>query len=148
MRIRRAGSDSPPPPKEKIQATGVNMKHSAFFDSLQEYERGQRYEALPELLSAVDEAAKRLCSGRNMSNLRAYREAVQEFLKEAVSGSYRVRGEYRWDRRGNRRALYLVEKVNQKLEELAIMVLKNHENAIKIMGKMDEIRGLLIDLYY
>lgn len=148
MRIKRTDRDSSPPIRENAQTKAVDTKHSAFFDTLQEYGERDRREGLDNLLEMIDEAAKKLLSDRSLGNLRLYRETVQSFMKEAVSASYRVRGEHRWDFRGNRRALYLVEKVNQELEELAAIVLKKQEDAIEVMAKMDEIRGLLVDLYY
>ena len=149
MRIKRADSDTPRPVRDTASWTsGINMKDSAFFESLQEYGSEERREGLENLLTLIDEAAKKLLSERNLGNLRLYREMVQRFMAEAVSGSYRVKEEQRWDFRGNRRAMCLIERVNRELEELAAMILKKQGDAIEIMAKMDEIRGLLVDLYY
>ncbi|HHU50643.1 MAG TPA: YaaR family protein, partial [Firmicutes bacterium] len=105
-------------------------------------------ENLEKLMANVDETAKKLLADRSKANLRAYREAVRNFMKEAVGGSYRMKGERRWDRRGNTRILYLIERVNQNMEEVAAMVLQEQADAMAVMAKLDEIRGLLIDLYY
>lgn len=150
MDIKRVGRkpSSPLKQKEKETQSRVNLKHSIFFDTLQEYGRDKGTENWEELLTAVDEAAKRLLKQRNIANLRRYRELVREFMRKAVAGSYNVKGARRWDGRGNRKAYYLIEKVNSSLEELAAMVLKKQENTLKLMATLDEIRGLLLDFYY
>jgi len=148
LRVKRTGGDSPPPLGERLASRTVSRKGEVFIETLHEQERNQTAENWEMLLSKVDDAAKKLLSNRNKENLRAYREAVRGFMKEAVRGSYQMKGERRWDRRGNTRILYLIERVNQNLEEVAAMVLQNQGDAMAVMAKMDEIRGLLVDLYY
>jgi len=148
MDIKRVGRKSSSPLKQKEKQSKVNLKHSVFFDTLQEYEADKGKENWEQLLTAVDEAAKRLLEQRNIGNLRRYRELVREFMQKAVAGSYNVKGARRWDGRGNRKAFYLIEKVNNSLENLAAMVLKKQENTLKLMAALDEIRGLLLDFYY
>lgn len=96
----------------------------------------------------MDEAAQNLIKERTLANLRRYREAVREFMKKVVAGSYQVKGSRRWDGRGNRKVFYLVEKVNYSLEQLATMVLQKQTDTMRLMAALDEIRGLLLDLYY
>ncbi|HBR35174.1 MAG TPA: hypothetical protein DD734_11110 [Firmicutes bacterium] len=84
----------------------------------------------------------------SMETLRAYRAAVRDFLKEAVSGSYQMKEESRWDRKGNRRVFCVVQKINQALEDLTTEVLQKNSESINVLAKIDEIRGLLVDLYY
>ena len=40
-----------------------------------------------------------------------------------------------------------VEKVNQTLDELAAELLKEEKDHITILSKIDEIRGLLLDIF-
>ncbi len=148
MDIKRVGRKPSSPLKEREKQSRVNLKHTVFFDTLQEYGRDKGTEDWEELLTAVDEAARRLLKQRNLANLRRYRDLVREFLRKAVAGSYSLKGDRRWDGRGHRKVYYLIEKVNSSLEELVAMVLKKQENTLKLMAKLDEIRGLLLDLYY
>jgi uncharacterized protein YaaR (DUF327 family) len=148
LRVKRTGGESPPPITERMSAQSLGRKGSAFLDTLHEQEQSHAALNLEKLLANVDDTAKKLLSDRSKANLKAYREAVRSFMKEAVGGSYRMKGERRWDRRGNARVLYLIERVNKNLEEVATMVLQKQEDAMAVMAKMDEIRGLLVDLYY
>jgi uncharacterized protein YaaR (DUF327 family) len=148
LRVKRTGGESPPPITERLQTQNVGRKGGAFLDALHDREKSHTAENLEKLMANVDETAKKLLADRSKANLRAYREAVRNFMKEAVGGSYRMKGERRWDRRGNTRILYLIERVNQNMEEVAAMVLQEQADAMAVMAKLDEIRGLLIDLYY
>jgi uncharacterized protein YaaR (DUF327 family) len=99
-----------------------------------------------EMLDQITRAGRALVTGRSVAELKAYREAVRKFLQESIRGSYQVKEERRWDRRGNHRKLLLVKEVNQRLEELTRMVMESQAPGIGILAKLDEIRGLLLDL--
>jgi uncharacterized protein YaaR (DUF327 family) len=40
-----------------------------------------------------------------------------------------------------------VTKINQALEELGTQVLESQQEALKILAKIDEIKGLILDLF-
>jgi uncharacterized protein YaaR (DUF327 family) len=40
-----------------------------------------------------------------------------------------------------------VTKINQVLEELGTQVLESQQEPLKILAKIDEIRGLILDLF-
>ncbi|HBG16917.1 MAG TPA: hypothetical protein DDW93_09075 [Firmicutes bacterium] len=147
MRIKGVGAESPQVITERGESSPEAATSSAFSQILKDQE-GKQADSWEQLLQQVDETAKKLLTQPNMGNLRLYREAVRAFLKNALSGSYRLKGESRWDRRGNRRVFCIVEKINKSLEDLTTLVLQKNEEAIGVMAKIDEIRGLLVDLYY
>lgn len=147
MRIKGVGQEVHPPLGERSEFAPESLHQSNFHQILKD--AGERPAAgWDQLLSQVDKAAKKLVTQPSMETLRSYRAAVQNFLKEAISGSYRMKGESRWDRRGNRRIFCVVQKVNQALEELTTEVLQKNAKPIELMARVDEIRGLLVDLYY
>ena len=41
--------------------------------------------------------------------------------------------------------LFQVRVVNEKLAELTAMVMQNHADKIKMLSKVEEIKGLLVD---
>ena len=147
MRIRGVGQEMPPSRGERSEFSPEGIQQSNFSQMLKN--AGEQSAAgWDQLLSQVDEAAKKMLTHPCTETLRSYRAAVQNFLKEAISGSYRMKGESRWDRRGNRRIFCVVQKVNQALEELTTEVLQKTAKPIELMARVDEIRGLLVDLYY
>src|SRR5690554_2042323 len=98
MEIKRVGrKDSS---ERKKAAAKVNLKHSVFFATLQEYEAQNARGSLEDLIAAVEVAAQHLFRERTLANLLRYREAGREFRKKVVAGSYQVKGARRWDGRG------------------------------------------------
>ena len=101
---------------------------------------------LEEILAQVDQAGKELAKNRGPVALKSYREAVRRFLEATVRQSFQMKDDRRWDRRGNLREYKIIVGVNQQLEELARMVLEEQTPKMQILAKLDEIRGLLVDL--
>lgn len=147
MRIKGVGTDSTPALGERAELTLESTGKTAFTRILKTAE-GAQSASWDQLLNRVDEAAQKLLNQPSMETLRSYRAAVRDFLKDALTGSYRMKGESRWDRRGNRRVFCVVQKINQTLEELATEVLQKNAQPLGLMAKIDQIRGLLIDLYF
>lgn len=99
------------------------------------------------LLASIDTAALALRRSRGPAQLEAYREAVRRFLSHALQQGYRVSESLRFTRHGHRVASVRVEVIDERLEALAREVLHGQADAIQIAAYLDEIRGLLLDLY-
>ena len=64
-----------------------------------------------------------------------------------MSQTYELNEENHWDRSGNRKSYLTVRKINQALEDLTDEVLNREKKQIDLVAKLDEIRGMLLDLY-
>lgn len=101
---------------------------------------------LEEMLERIDSAGRDLVTRRGVEELKTYREAVRDFLKETVRSAFLMKEDHRWDQRGNPRDYRLVMKINHNLDELTRLVLQAQAPSMDVMAKLDEIRGMLIDL--
>ncbi|MBM3268688.1 MAG: DUF327 family protein [Candidatus Sericytochromatia bacterium] len=90
----------------------------------------------------VDEEAKRLLANPTMAGIAAYREAVRKFLK-AVSDKL-GKLDKRTDRRN--RTLVIIRSLDDKLEDLTRAVLEDQEKGLDLLARLNEIRGMLLDL--
>jgi len=95
----------------------------------------------------IEHQGKRLASHIDVSELKVYKRLVMEFLDEAVRGSARFSKESFLDRRGRHRVFATVKIVNEKLEELTREVLSTERDHLAILGKIEDIRGLILDLF-
>lgn len=50
------------------------------------------------------------------------------------------------DRRGRHRVYGIVKLVNESLDQLASELIKDEKDHLAILGKVDEIRGMLLDI--
>lgn len=131
---------------ESPQTVVIGTSAARFQTALELAYTGGDSTDIEAMLARIDSAGRELVTRRGVEELKTYREAVREFLKEAVGSTYQMKSEQRWDRHGNSRDYRLILKVNHNLDELTRMVLKAQAPGIEIMSKLDEIRGMLVDL--
>ena len=81
------------------------------------------------------------------AELKAYRELVRSFLSEAVGRAYTLQSQTGWDRHGRQKMYAIVKEIDQHLAALAEDVRHGQERQLQIMGRLDAIRGMLVDLY-
>ena len=71
---------------------------------------------------------------------------IKDFLNEVVTRSHKFSRENFLDKRGRHRVYGIVKLVDQTLDELATELLKDEKDHLVILGKIDEIRGMLLDI--
>jgi uncharacterized protein YaaR (DUF327 family) len=79
--------------------------------------------------------------------MRKYRTLIKEFMNEIVNRSHKFTRENFLDRRGRHRVYGIIRLVDEKLDELAQELVKEEKDSISILAKVDEIRGLLLDIF-
>ena len=67
-------------------------------------------------------------------------------MNEVVNRSHKFSRENFLDRRGRHRVYGIVRLVDKNLDELAEELVKDEKDHINILNKVDEIRGLRIDI--
>ena len=95
----------------------------------------------------VSAAGEELARTLHLKHLQTYQELVREFLTAVVTQAYRLRRDVGRDRRGRSRVFQIVLQVDQALADLAQAVLAGEQARLQILARLDEIRGLLVDLY-
>ena len=79
--------------------------------------------------------------------MKKYRSLVKDFLNEIVNRSHEFSRENFLDRKGRHRVYGIIKLVDQTLDELAQELMKEEKDHIAILGKIGEIRGLLLDIF-
>lgn len=125
----------------------VNDKNETQFSSQMDRQFSESQdEELKKKALEIEKQGKRLASHIDVSELKAYKKMVMEFLNEAVRGSSRFSKDSFLDRRGRHRVFATIKTVNEKLDELTREVLKAEKNNLAILGRIEDIRGLILDL--
>ena len=68
-------------------------------------------------------------------------------MNEVTTHSYSFTRENFLDKRGRHRVYGIIRLVDQTLDELAQELVKDEQDNIAILGKIGEIRGLLLDIF-
>jgi len=98
-------------------------------------------------LEGVDRAGQLLLENPTPARLEEYKRQVAAVLRELSRRAFRVVTETGAVRAGRQRLLTIVRAVNEELEALARLVLAREKDRLAIVARLDQIRGLLVDLY-
>lgn len=133
-----------------IQATKEVKEKSVekdfVFTLLSKIEESELQEKLEKMLEDITVQGKKLADHMDIKDLRKYRTLVSDFMNEVVSRSHKFSRENFLDKRGRHRVYGIVKKVNDNLDELAQELIKKEKDHLKILERVDEIRGLLLDI--
>lgn len=97
---------------------------------------------MEEIVMQGDKIVKRM----DVRDMRRYRTLIKDFMNEIVNRSHKFSRENFLDRRGRHRVYGIIRLVDEKLDELAQELVKEECDKIAILAKVDEIRGLLLDI--
>ncbi len=149
MEIKPTGSKILNQPADSVGRSpgSAGVREAVFSEALQNSDSKRRSEICATLLEQIDAQSEELKKGITPAGVKRYRKLVQNFMKEALQQSYSLDQESRWDRSGNRKVFVTVKKINESLEKLTDALLNKEKKHIDLVAKLDEIRGLLLDLY-
>lgn len=123
------------------------VKESSFAGELEKATSLNIKEKINSLLDKIDAQADKLSKSMDVGDLLEYKKLVSEFLRESVDSMVKFSKNSFLDRRGRHRIYAIVKRVNKELEELTAEVLAKEKNNINILKKIDDIRGLILDIY-
>lgn len=98
------------------------------------------------MMEDITMQGKKLGKHMDVRDMKHYRKLIQEFMNEIVNRSHKFSRENFLDRRGRHRVYGMIKRVNAALDELAQELMKEEKDHLSILGKIDEIRGLLLDI--
>jgi uncharacterized protein YaaR (DUF327 family) len=101
---------------------------------------------LDNLMALIEEKAKKLKSQLTVQNLSDYRHYVIQFLKIFNEEFMKANQSVTWNR-GSMKSYTSVGEIDNNLEELRDLFMEEQKDSMKIVEKIDAIRGLLMDLY-
>ena len=103
-------------------------------------------ERLSVLIGEITVQGKRLSEHMDISDMKRYKSLIADFINEVVTHSHEFSRENFLDRRGRHRVYGIVRLINQELDELAQELLKKEKDHLRILDRVDELYGLLLDL--
>lgn len=101
---------------------------------------------LSGLMEEITAQGKKISEHMDIRDMKKYRGLVKDFMNEVVNRSHKFSRENYLDRRGRHRVYGIVKLVDKNLDDLAEELVKDEKDNLAILGKVDEIRGLLLDI--
>ncbi|MCL2627818.1 MAG: YaaR family protein [Oscillospiraceae bacterium] len=122
------------------------VENSAFRRTLTDLSQDMHAARLAEMREDINRQGERLSDRVDVKEFEKYRRLIREFLDEIVSNGYTFSKEDAYGSRGRHRYIATVKVINEKLDELGKEVMKDQADKIDIIHKIDDIRGLLLDV--
>lgn len=98
------------------------------------------------VLGEISAHGKKIAKHMDVKDMKHYRELVREFMNEIVNRSHKFSRENFLDKKGRHRVYAMIKLVDKNLDELAAELIKDEKDHLMILNKIDEIRGLLLDI--
>lgn len=117
------------------------------FTLIKNIEDASLSERLQAMMKSIAMEGKKLKKHMDIRDMRHYRSLIKEFLNEVLTRSHQFSRENFLDRRGRHRVYGIIRVVDQNLDELAEELMKEEKDALAILGRVDEIQGLLLDIF-
>lgn len=103
-------------------------------------------EKLSGLMSDIEKQGEKIAKHMDIRDMKQYRSLVKEFINEVVNRSHEFSRENFLDRRGRHRVYGMVKLVDKNLDDLAQELVSEEKDHLAIVTKIDDIRGLLLDI--
>lgn len=135
------------PVNQTVQKAPVPEADGSFkFTLISHIEEQELATRLNMMLEEISSQGKKLLKHMDVKDMKHYRELIKEFMNEIVNRSHKFSRENFLDKKGRHRVYTMIKLVDKNLDELATELIKDEKDHITILNKIDEIRGLLLDI--
>ncbi len=117
-----------------------------FMDILGEIELDKAEEEAKKYLQFVLQSGNSFSRSPTHRNFQYYRDSIKKFLQFIEKGLYKIKEDMGMDI--DYPKLYMVaEVVDERIHQIAGILMKNEKNTMQFAGRVEEINGLVLDLY-
>lgn len=144
MKVNRvAGAQSKLKKTNKVQtATGIS-----FSQMLGDKEDDNTREELYERMEEIKNKGRELGDKKTVELLVEYKKMIKGFIEDAVQFGIRVEERRGLSRRGRSKVLKVVSTIDEKLLDLTNEILSQEKKQIRVLEKIGQIQGLLVNLF-
>jgi uncharacterized protein YaaR (DUF327 family) len=101
-------------------------------------------EELKKMLEDIKKKGNRLSVTKCYSDVRAYKNMIKEYLNSILTHMYSIKNDVSF---WQTQYFITVDTIDLKLEELTAMLLQEEKENLDIASTIDEISGLIVDIY-
>lgn len=142
MRINQLTNQAPVENQTQVPKGDDSFK----FTLVSHIENSELQEKLSSLMKDIEEQGSKLAEHMDIRDMKRYRSLVKEFMNEVTTRSHSFSRENFLDRKGRHRVYGIVKEVDKSLDDLAQELLKEEKDNLAILSKIDDIRGMLLDI--
>lgn len=139
MEISRLGRTSSVPSEKKN--VSVKKDFSQSFNSQMNKKSEQQ---LKDMFDNIKKKGNRLSITKNYVDVKAYKKMIKEYLESVLSYMYGIKKDISF---WQTQYFITVDTIDQKLDELTQMLMNEQKENLNVAATIDEISGLLVDIY-
>lgn len=102
---------------------------------------------LSSMMEEITRQGDKLSKKMDVRDMKRYRGLIKDFMNEVVNRSHKFSRENFLDKKGRHRVYGIIRQVDDTLDELAKELMKDEKDHLSILGKIGELRGLLLDIF-
>lgn len=140
MEIKRIGRNSPVVSEDK-RTIGSKKDFSQSFNFAREK---KSEEELKKMLEDIKKKGNRLVITKCYADVRSYKKLIKEYLDSILKHMYTVRKDISF---WQTQYFLTVDTIDEKLQELTEALLNSEKENLDIARTIDEITGLIVDIY-
>jgi uncharacterized protein len=118
----------------------------AFKEQLRQQLKDEYKKHISSLFDELSALADTFLGRIDISAFERYRQQLKDLLQEAIKNAYVLSSEHVTDMYGRQRVFETIHIIDSKLDDLAKDILLSCSNNLDYLSRVDEIRGLLMDL--
>ncbi|MCJ7690574.1 MAG: YaaR family protein [Clostridiaceae bacterium] len=139
MEISRSRRNSPVVTDKKAVSSKMDFSQNFSFARQQKSEQ-----QLKDIMEDIKKKGNRLCITKCFADVKAYKNLIKEYLESVLKHMYEVKKDISF---WQTQYFITVETVDTKLEELTKILLSGEKENLDIANTIDEISGLIVDIY-
>lgn len=129
-----------------LDSQGSLERSSDFSGVLSQTQKIQRIE-LQTFLGRLETQGKKLAHSLSIRDLKDFHDMVKSFLRSTFGQSRQMQEDSSWDFQGRPKVMARISKIDQALDDLGKQLLDRQSKPLEVLTKIDEIRGLIVDLF-
>ena len=115
-----------------------------FSQSFNQAKERRSEEQLKEMIEEIHKKGNRLVVTKTYGDVVAYKKMIKEYLESILKFMYNTKKDISF---WQTQYFITVDTIDAKLEELTTSLLKGETDNLNIAASIDEIQGLIVDIY-
>lgn len=99
---------------------------------------------LKEMLEDIRKKGSRLSITKSFADVRAYKRIIKEYLQHVMDYMYEIKKDISF---WQTQYFITVDIIDAKLQELTELLMNQEGENINVASRVDEIQGLILDIY-
>ena len=115
-----------------------------FSQSLNQAKERKSEEQLNQMIEEIHKKGNRLVITKTYGDVIAYKKLIKEYLESILKFMYDTKKDISF---WQTQYFITIDTIDQKLEEITKSLLKGEGDNLNIAASIDEIQGLIVDIY-